>query len=538
MSDVEKRLSTIFCAVPAFMRVEPAITSGPVSTTMRWRATRKQRRLGIVGERDGHGARGTRRPQHADGERRGAARRDADHDVIGADPGVGDGARAFGLVVLGAFHALHQGAETAGHDEDQPVGGPVEGRRQLASVLHADAPGGARPGIDQPAAALQRRHRIVDRRGDGLERAAHGSGRRELALVHGLDHLGGGPRIEIDIARADVLGRHSLSWLPTHTLRAAVPPPGRARGRQARRRPHRPALGDSRRCTSAASHGSMDDASPPTRAMRGAPRSTRQRTSSSIRSAASRNILPATAIAVVRVPHDEGREGRVVGRRCAIHPGHGLERVVAEARHHLAREVRRGHAPVARPQCQPDRLQAEIGAAAFIGNRKAVAADPDLAAVDHAQCRRCRCRRSRCRRRGRHARRCRRWWRHRHSGRSGTGAGAPSTVRARPCGPIRPGRPPRRWRPGRRRKDRLRRARHGTPSPPPPSIDRCPSRTAAGPPVPVPSTRPSPSSMRARQPVPPPSTPMTRPRSLISSLPLGLRGCRLTLACRADHPAR
>ncbi len=29
---VEKRLSTIFCAVPAFMRVEPAGASGPVST--------------------------------------------------------------------------------------------------------------------------------------------------------------------------------------------------------------------------------------------------------------------------------------------------------------------------------------------------------------------------------------------------------------------------------------------------------------------------------------------------------------------------
>jgi hypothetical protein len=34
-------LSTIFCAVPAFIRVEPAIVSAPVSTRMPWRATSK-----------------------------------------------------------------------------------------------------------------------------------------------------------------------------------------------------------------------------------------------------------------------------------------------------------------------------------------------------------------------------------------------------------------------------------------------------------------------------------------------------------------
>jgi hypothetical protein len=36
-------------------------------------------------------------------------------------------------------------------------------------------------------------------------------------------------------------------------------------------------------------------------------------------------------IAGGRAPHDERRESRILGRRRAIHPGHGLERVVAEA---------------------------------------------------------------------------------------------------------------------------------------------------------------------------------------------------------------
>ena len=34
MTIVEMVLSTSFCAVPAFMRVEPAITSGPTSTSI------------------------------------------------------------------------------------------------------------------------------------------------------------------------------------------------------------------------------------------------------------------------------------------------------------------------------------------------------------------------------------------------------------------------------------------------------------------------------------------------------------------------
>ena len=47
----------------------------------------------------------------------------------------------------------------------------------------------------------------------------------------------------------------------------------------------------------------------------------------------------ADRIAIVGMAHDQGREGRVVGGRRLVHPGDGLERVVAEARHHVAREA-------------------------------------------------------------------------------------------------------------------------------------------------------------------------------------------------------
>ena len=36
MAIVEMMLSTTFCAVPAFSRVEPAITSGPLTSSIGW----------------------------------------------------------------------------------------------------------------------------------------------------------------------------------------------------------------------------------------------------------------------------------------------------------------------------------------------------------------------------------------------------------------------------------------------------------------------------------------------------------------------
>ena len=134
-------------------------------------------------------------------------------------------------------------------------------------------------------------------------------------------------------------------------------------------------------------------ASPPSSATRGAPHSTSRRTSSSICSAASRTIRARDRIAGIGMPHHQRREGRIVRGGRAVHPGHGLERIVVEAHHHVAREARADGAPVMGAQRQADGMQPEIGAAAFVGDRKAIAADPDLAAARRPQSRRCRCRR-------------------------------------------------------------------------------------------------------------------------------------------------
>ncbi len=88
MAPVVRVLSTSLVAVPAFIRVEPVTTSGPTATTMHDVAGVPQQ-LGRLGAGDdrGAGAEGLGPGERGAHERRGAARGDADHDVVGARPG-------------------------------------------------------------------------------------------------------------------------------------------------------------------------------------------------------------------------------------------------------------------------------------------------------------------------------------------------------------------------------------------------------------------------------------------------------------------
>src|SRR6185436_7197988 len=78
-------------------------------------------------------------PQGGDREGSRAACRDPDDDIVGTNLCVDDGLRACGLVVLGPLDTANECVKTAGNDKDDPVGWPVIGRQQFASVLHPDA---------------------------------------------------------------------------------------------------------------------------------------------------------------------------------------------------------------------------------------------------------------------------------------------------------------------------------------------------------------------------------------------------------------
>ena len=146
-----------------------------------------------------------------------------------------------------------------------------------------------------------------------------------------------------------------------------------------------PSTGTSRRCTSGASHGWIDDARPPKQghARRAA---FDQAPHQIVDLFAGLADDPARdRIAGIGMPHHQRREGRVVGGRRAVHPGHGLEWIVVKALHHVAGQRRAARPLVVGAQRQADRMQPEIGAAALVGYRKAVAADPDLAPSDHGK---------------------------------------------------------------------------------------------------------------------------------------------------------
>ena len=146
-----------------------------------------------------------------------------------------------------------------------------------------------------------------------------------------------------------------------------------------------PSTGTSRRWTSGASHGCIDDASPPSRATREAPHSAQPAHQFVDLLGGVADDPPRDRIAGVGMPHHQRREGRIVRGGRVIHPGNGLERIVVEAHHHVAREAGADGALVIGAQRQADRMQPEIGAAALVGYRKAIAADPDLASADNGK---------------------------------------------------------------------------------------------------------------------------------------------------------
>src|SRR5215470_5531136 len=96
MATVDSMLSTIFCAVPAFIRVDPASTSGPTTGTIATSATR------VISE-SGTQVTGTV-SDSADGVGRAPGGRDADDRVVAGEPAPVEIASPCGAIVFGRFN--------------------------------------------------------------------------------------------------------------------------------------------------------------------------------------------------------------------------------------------------------------------------------------------------------------------------------------------------------------------------------------------------------------------------------------------------
>src|SRR5207237_10486375 len=121
--------------------------------------------------------------------------------------------RLFGLI-FGALDGSNERLAAAGHQHQQPLLRPAEGRHQLCAVLNREASGGAGAGVGETATVPQPR---LDRERSLLERRAsgpHGSDRRELALNHRLQDVAGTPGLDCVIAGAVAFGFHRFGSEP------------------------------------------------------------------------------------------------------------------------------------------------------------------------------------------------------------------------------------------------------------------------------------------------------------------------------------
>ena len=159
----------IFCAVPAFMRVEPATTSSPVSARIGCEQAARMGASALLEMPMVCAPRG-RLLQSRDGEGR---------RPLAATPIT----TSFGPTLASRMPAMPCSTESsafstafrtracaAGDQVDELVVGPVEGRRQLGAVLDADAAGRAGADIDEPPAAPQTLDRFFRSRSNGGKR--------------------------------------------------------------------------------------------------------------------------------------------------------------------------------------------------------------------------------------------------------------------------------------------------------------------------------------------------------------------------------
>ena len=203
---VEIVFRSSFCAVPAFILVEPAITSGPTTTATSCSASRPSsessaqtsatvsapvRRAALGG---------------ADHVGRATARREQDDGIALLHVRGLDVARSRDLVVLGRLLGDRERGDAAGHEDDHLLGRDAERRPALGGIDRREPSGGAGADVDQPAAALEPLGDRIDRGRERAGGAAHGCRHARVLLVDQLDEVERRAQIEVGAAGDVVLG--------------------------------------------------------------------------------------------------------------------------------------------------------------------------------------------------------------------------------------------------------------------------------------------------------------------------------------------
>ncbi len=223
MAPVVTMLVIIFCAVAAFMRVEPETTSGPTSATIDRVRGIGQRSIWIAGDAGGLRAQSPRIGDRRNHIGRAPAGGEADDHIFAAGTAAGDVALA---QLFGVFIDLDRRGErlgSAGHDvlHGLRAGGEVGGN--LAGIERGEASAGTGADIDEAAALAKGVRHHVDHLGDLRQRLLDRSGDLLIFLVDDAGDLDSRPRIEpagrlVGLFGQQVLNAGSRAVGPVRTI--------------------------------------------------------------------------------------------------------------------------------------------------------------------------------------------------------------------------------------------------------------------------------------------------------------------------------
>ena len=155
-------LSTSFCAVPDFRRVEP-VGLRPHHRRDRHLRFVRDRRIRVAGDGRRRAAQPARIAQCANHIRRAPGGRQPHHHIDGGEVQRPEIGFAQSFVVFRPFHRFKQRARPAGDQPHHHAVRHAEGRRALGGIQHAQAAAGAGAQINQPPTGLQRRRGQIDR---------------------------------------------------------------------------------------------------------------------------------------------------------------------------------------------------------------------------------------------------------------------------------------------------------------------------------------------------------------------------------------
>ena len=186
MAPVLSILSTIFVAVPAFMRVEPLTTSGPTTTANADIAVGGELRIAIATDADGKGTDALGVFQAADDIGRAAAGGDADQHVALGEVRFFEIFDAEIGAIFGPFDGGREGRVAAGDNADDLRRIGVERGGAFDGIEHAETTRGAGAGIDQSAAVFKAIGDDIDGLSDGIGLFGNGGGNFS---VFGVDEL-------------------------------------------------------------------------------------------------------------------------------------------------------------------------------------------------------------------------------------------------------------------------------------------------------------------------------------------------------------